>query len=226
MVTKTLDFASAGCYLPDMAGGCLNVLVADDHPIVRRALVDVINNEPDMRVICESGNGRDAVTQAAAEQPDVCLLDLRMPEMDGIEVMKAIQERVPNVRLVIFSSYNTQEDVYRAIEAGAQGYVLKEAPVEDIIASVRAVASGGIWIPQKVGANLAKRVSDQDLTPREREVLRVLAVGKSNKEIGAIFNISEATVKVHVTHILKKLHVSSRAEAITVAAKRGFVRIE
>jgi two-component system NarL family response regulator len=209
-----------------MAGGCLKVLVADDHPVVRRALVDVINNEPDMRVICESGNGRDAVTKAAAEQPDVCLLDLRMPEMDGIQVMKAIQERVPNARLVIFSSYNTQEDVFRAIEAGAQGYVLKEAPVEDIIASVRAVGGGGIWIPHKVGAKLAKRVSDQDLTPREREVLGVLAVGKSNKEIGAIFNISEATVKVHVTHILEKLHVSSRAEAITAAAKRGFVRIE
>jgi two-component system NarL family response regulator len=226
MGTKTLDFASAGFCPPDMAGDCLKVLVADDHPVVRRALVDVINNEPDMRVICESGNGRDAVEKAAAEQPDVCLLDLRMPEMDGIQVMKAILERVPNARLVIFSSYNTQEDVFRAIEAGAQGYVLKEAPVEDIIASVRAVAGGGIWIPQKVGAKLAKRVSDQDLTPREREVLRVLAVGKSNKEIGAIFDISEATVKVHVTHILEKLHVSSRAEAITVAAKRGFVRIE
>jgi two-component system, NarL family, response regulator len=226
MGTKTLDFTSAGCCPSDMAGDCLKVLVADDHPVVRRAVVDVINNEPDMRVICESGNGRDAIKKAAAEQPDVCLLDLRMPEMDGIQVMKAIKERVPNARLVIFSSYNTQEDVFRAIEAGAQGYVLKEAPVEDIIASVRAVAGGGIWIPQKVGAKLAKRVSDQDLTPREREVLRVLAVGKCNKEIGAIFTISEATVKVHVTHILEKLHVSSRAEAITVAAKRGFVRIE
>jgi two-component system, NarL family, response regulator len=226
METKTLDFASAGCYLPDMACGCLKVLVVDDHPIVRRALVDVINNEPDMRVICESGSGRDAVTQASAEQPDVCLLDLRMPEMDGIEIIKALQERVPKARLVICSSYNTQEDVYRAIEAGAQGYVLKEAPVGDIIACVRAVASGGIWIPHKVGARLAKRVSDQDLTPRELEVLRVLAVGKCNKEIGAIFNISEATVKVHVTHILEKLHVSSRAEAISVAAKLGFVRIE
>jgi two-component system NarL family response regulator len=226
MGTKTLDFAPAASYPPDIAGGYLRVLVADDHPVVRRALVDAINNEPDMRVICESGNGRDAVTKAAAEQPDVCLLDLRMPEMDGIQTMKSIQERVPNARMVIFSSYNTQEDVYRAIEAGAQGYVLKEAPVEDIIASVRAVAGGGIWISNNVGAKLAKRVSDQDLTPREREVLRVLAAGKSNKEIGCIFNISEATVKVHVTHILEKLHVSCRAEAITAAAKRGLVRID
>ena len=226
MGTNTVDFDFAGCCPPDMAEGRLKVLVADDHPVVRKAVVDVINNEPDMRVICESGDGRDAVKKAAAERPDVCLLDLRMPEMDGIQVMKAIQERVPNAKLIIFSSYNTQEDVFRAIEAGAQGYVLKEAPVEDIIASVRAVAGGGIWMPQKVGAKLAKRVSDHDLTPREREVLRVLAVGKSNKEIGAIFNISEATVKVHVTHILEKLHVSSRGEAVNVAAKRGFVRIE
>lgn len=226
MGTKTLHIAPSALYPDEIAGGCLKVLVADDHPVVRRALVNVINNEPDMRVTCESGNGRDAVMKAAAEQPDVCLLDLRMPGMDGIQAMKSIQERVPNTRLVIFSSYNTQEDVYRAIEAGAQGYVLKEAPVEDIIASVRAVAGGGNWIPNNVGAKLAKRVSDQDLTPREREVLRVLAAGKSNKEIGVIFSISEATVKVHVTHVLEKLHVSSRAEAITAAAKRGLVRID
>lgn len=226
MENETMDFGLEGCCPPDTAEGRLKVLVADDHPVVRRAVVDVINNEPDMHVICECGNGREAVTKAAAERPDVCLLDLRMPEMDGIQAMKAIQERVATAKLVIFSSYNTQEDVFRAIEAGAQGYVLKEAPVEDIVASVRAVAGGGIWMPQKVGAKLAKRVLDQDLTPREREVLRVLAVGKSNKEIGVMFNISEATVKVHVTHILEKLHVSSRSEAINVAAKRGFVRIE
>jgi two-component system NarL family response regulator len=226
MGTETLHYGPAIAYSSDFAAGYLKVLVADDHPVVRRALVDVINNEPDMRVICESGNGRDAATKAIAEEPDVCLLDLRMPGMDGIQAMKSILERVPNARLVIFSSYNTQEDVYRAIEAGAQGYVLKEAPVEDIIASVRAVAGGGIWISNNVGAKLAKRVSDQDLTPREREVLRVLAAGKSNKEIGCIFNISEATVKVHVTHILEKLHVSCRAEAITASAKRGLVRID
>jgi DNA-binding NarL/FixJ family response regulator len=226
MGTNTLDFVAVMPCPSDMVNGCLKVLVADDHPVVRRALVDVINNEPDMRVICESGNGRDAVTKAAAEQPDVCLLDLRMPGIDGIQAIKSIHEKAPHARLVIFSSYNTQEDVFRAIEAGAQGYVLKEAPVEDIIASVRAVAGGGIWIPNNVGAKLAKRVSDQDLTPREREVLRVLAAGKSNKEIGVIFNISEATVKVHVTHILEKLHVCCRAEAITAAARRGLVRID
>jgi DNA-binding NarL/FixJ family response regulator len=143
MGIEILDFAPAAPAAinpPDIAAGFLKVLVADDHPVVRRALVDLINSEPDMRVICESGNGRDAVTKAAAEQPDVCLLDLRMPGMDGIQAIKSIQEGAPNARLVIFSSYNTQEDVYRAIEAGAQGYVLKEAPVQDIIASVRAVA--------------------------------------------------------------------------------------
>jgi DNA-binding NarL/FixJ family response regulator len=194
--------------------------------VVRRAVADVINDEPDMRVICECGNGREAVIKAAAEQPDVCLLDLRMPGMDGILAMKSIRERAPNARLIIFSSYNTQEDIYRALEAGAQGYVLKEAPVEDIVACIRAVASGGMWISNNVGAKLAKRVSDHHLTPREREVLHVLAAGKSNNEIGAMFNISEATVKVHVSHILEKLHVSSRAEAITAAAKRGLVRID
>jgi two-component system NarL family response regulator len=226
MEIETRDYRPATAYPSDLAAGCLKVLVADDHPIVRKALVDAINHEPDMRVICECGNGRDAATKAITEQPDVCLLDLRMPGMDGIQAMKSILETVPNARLVIFNSYNTQEDVFRAIEAGAQGYILKEAPIEDIIASIRAVAGGGIWIPNNVGAKLAKRVSDRDLTPREREVLCVLAAGKSNKEIGAMFNISEATVKVHVTHILEKLHVSCRAEAITAAAKRGLVRID
>jgi two-component system NarL family response regulator len=226
MGTEILDYGPTTAYSTELAADYLKVLVADDHPVVRRALVDAINNESDMRVVCQTGNGRDAATKAIAEEPDVCILDLRMPGMDGIQAMKSILERVPNARLVIFSSYNTQEDVFRAIEAGAQGYILKEAPIEDIIASVRAVAAGGIWIPNNVGAKLAKRVSDRDLTPREREVLRVLAAGKSNKEIGAMFNISEATVKVHVTHILEKLHVSCRAEAITAAAKRGLVRID
>jgi DNA-binding NarL/FixJ family response regulator len=226
METKTLDCDNPIGDAPDRAGNSLRVLVADDHPVVRKALVDAINSEPDMHVTSESGNGRDALTKAVAEQPDVCLLDLRMPEMDGIQAMRSIRERVPQVRLVIFSSYNTQEDVYRAIEAGAQGYVLKDAPVEDIIASVRAVAAGRTWIPHNVGAKLAKRVADQNLTSRERDVLRELVSGKSNKEIGGVFNISEATVKVHVTHILGKLHVSCRTEAITVAAKRGLARID
>jgi two-component system NarL family response regulator len=226
MGTNTLDHNLATSLADDVVDDRLRVLVADDHPVVRKALVDAINKEPDMRVICESGNGRDAVMKAVAERPDICLLDLRMPEMDGIQAMKSIMERVPAARLVIFSSYNTQEDVYRAIEAGAQGYILKEAPVHEIIASLRAVAGGRIWIPNSVGAKLAKRVTDHDLTPREREVLRELAAGKSNKEIGSTFSISEATVKVHVTHILEKLHVSSRGEAISAAVRRGLVHID
>lgn len=123
MKTDTLDSVTASSYPRDVRGIHLNVLVADDHPVVRKALVDLINNQPDMRVVCASENGRDAVMKAVAEQPDVCLLDLRMPEMDGVQTMKSIREKSPSTRIIIFSSYNTQEDAYRAIEAGAQGYV-------------------------------------------------------------------------------------------------------
>lgn len=145
--------------------------------------------------------------------------------MDGIEAARCILEKRPAARVILLSSYETPEEIYRAMEVGAQGYILKEAPMEEIFDSIRAVARGGIWISGKVGAHLAKRVSDQELTPREREVLRELSAGKSNKEIGAAFDISEATVKVHVTHILNKLKVAGRSEAINVAVKRGLVRL-
>ncbi|PYX84958.1 MAG: DNA-binding response regulator [Acidobacteria bacterium] len=204
----------------------LRILIADDHPVVRAGLIAEISRHFDMEVVAEAKDGHEAVAKALAQVPDVCLIDLRMPLMDGIDVIVRILEKRPTACLVVLSSYETQEDVYRAMEAGAKGYLLKEAPMEEIVDCIRAVSRGQTWIPSKLGAHLAKRIAEHELTPRESEVLRELSAGKSNKEIGVAFEISEGTVKVHVSHILEKLNVTSRTEAINAALKRGIVRFD
>ena len=203
----------------------ITVLIADDHPLVREGMVAFINRQTDMRVIAEASNGHEAVERFMATLPDIGLLDLRMPMVDGIDAIHAIRRKAPGARLVVLTSYETEEDIYRALRAGAQGYLLKSCPKEELLECIRAVSCGRSWIPPEVGAKLAKRVVTPDLTRREIDVLGALSIGKSNKEIGTLFDISEATVKVHMTHILEKLHVTSRTEAINVAAERGLVRL-
>ena len=203
----------------------ITVLIADDHPLVREGMVAFINRQTDMRVIAEASNGHEAVERFMATLPDIGLLDLRMPMVDGIDAIHAIRRKAPGARLVVLTTYETEEDIYRALRAGAQGYLLKCCPKEELLECIRAVSCGRSWIPPEVGAKLAKRVVTPDLTRREVDVLGALSVGKSNKEIGTLFDISEATVKVHMTHILEKLHVTSRTEAINVAAERGLVRL-
>ena len=204
----------------------LTILVADDHPLVREGLMAVINRRPDMRVVAEASDGRDAVDKFFTRKPDIALLDLRMPLMDGIEAALAISERQPGARIVIVSSYQSEEEVYRAMRAGAQGYILKDAPLDDLIECIHALARGRSWIPPGVGAKLARRVTGQELTGREMEVLRAMSAGKSNKEIGVMLQITESTVKVHVTHLLEKLKAGGRTEAISVALKRGLVTLD
>ncbi len=199
------------------------VLVADDHPVVREGLAALINRRPDMLVIAQATNGREAVEQFFAQRPKVALLDLRMPLMDGVEAVRAIRGKAPLAHLAIVSTFQNEQDIYRAVQAGAQGYVLKDTPAEDLVQCIRTVGNGGTWIPPVVAAKLAKRVATQQLTPRELEVLGKVASGKSNKEIGMALNISEATVKVHVTHILEKLKAAGRTEAVGVAVKQGLV---
>jgi two-component system NarL family response regulator len=202
------------------------LLIADDHSVVREGLISVISRQPDMQVIAQAGNGREAVDKYLAERPDVCLLDLRMPAMDGIEAAIAIRDLAPEAHVIILTSYQSEEEIYRALRAGVQGYVLKETPVAQLSECIRSVGTGNKWIPPDVGAKLAKRVATRPLTIRETEVLRAMAAGKSNKEIGVALNISEGTVKVHVTHMLEKLQVTGRTEAIGVAVRRGLVRME
>lgn len=202
------------------------LLLADDHPVVREGIAAVLNRQPDLKVVAQASTGKDAVGQYLEHRPQIALLDLRMPSGDGIEAVQAICAKAPDAQLIILTTYQDEEDVYLSLQAGAKGYVLKSAPVEEILACVRAVANGGTWVPPIVGATLAKRVSTRALTSRETEVLQWMSIGKSNKEIGVALGITEATVKVHMTHILEKLGVSGRTEAIGVALKRGLIRVE
>ena len=202
------------------------LLVADDHPVVLEGLVALINRHSDMQVVAQAHNGREAVEAFFAHRPDVALLDLRMPVMDGVEAIASICEKQPAARLIIVTIYHSEEDIYRALRAGAQGILLKDAPAEEIVQCIHAVAQGKTWIPPEVGAKLARRITVRELTPREKEVMHAVAKGKSNKEIGVALDISEATVKVHVTHILEKLQASGRTEAIGVAVNRGLVRMD
>jgi len=202
------------------------LLVADDHPVVLEGLVALINRQSDMQVVAQARNGSEAVEAFFAHCPDIALLDLRMPVMDGVEAISSICEKEPTARLIVVTIYQSEEDIYRALRAGAQGILLKDAPAEEIVECIHAVAQGKTWIPPEVGAKLAKRVTVRELTLREMEVMHAVAKGKSNKEIGVALDISEATVKVHVTHILEKLHASGRTEAIGLAVNRGLVRMD
>ncbi|HEV2275196.1 MAG TPA: response regulator transcription factor [Acidobacteriaceae bacterium] len=204
----------------------ITILVADDHPVVRAGLVSLIARCPEMRVIAEAGNGLEALERYAAKRPAVVLLDLRMPVMDGVQAATAICEQEPEARLIMLSTYQGEEDIYRALRAGVRGYILKDSPLQEFMDCIHTVARGGTWIPALIGAKLARRMMDPELTAREMDVLRCVVRGKSNKEIGADLDISEATVKVHVAHILEKLKVTGRAEAIHVAVRRGLVRID
>ena len=202
------------------------VLIADDLPIVREGLATLINGRPDMRVIAEAANGREAVEKFLAQGPDIALIELRLPLMDGVDAVMSILDKMPSAHLVIFTTCQGEEDIYRALRAGALGYVLKNTPLRELVECIRAVAEGRRWIPLAVAARLGKRVADKGLTARELEVIRELSNGKSNKEIGVMLDISEATVKVHITHILQKLRVTGRTEAINVALRRGLVHMD
>jgi two-component system NarL family response regulator len=203
-----------------------NLLVADDHPIVLEGLVSLINRQSNMQVVAQARNGSEAVEAFFSQRPDIAILDLRMPVMDGVEAITSICKKDPEARLIIVTIYQSEEDIYRALRAGARGIILKDAPAEEIIECIQAVGEGKTWIPPEVGAKLAKRVTVRELTPREMEVMHAVAKGKSNKEIGLALDISEATVKVHVTHILEKLQASGRTEAIGLAVNRGLVRMD
>ena len=211
---------------PEPARKQITVLIADEQPIVRAGLATLINRRSDMQVIAEASDGQQAVDEYVSSSPDVALLELRLPFMDGIETVTSICARVPDARLVIFTNCQGEEDIYRALRAGAYGYLFKNTPLNELLECIRAVADGKRWIPPAVASRLGKRVADRGLTARETEVLRAVASGKSNKEIGSTLDISEATVKVHMTHLMEKLNVAGRTEAITEAIRRGFVHMD
>ena len=204
----------------------IRVLIADDQPVVREGLAFLIERQPDMTVVAEAGNGREAVERFREVRPDITLMDLCMPEMDGAEAIHRIREESSAARVIVLTTYDGDEDIYRGLQAGAKGYLLKDAARDDLLAVVRAVHRGKTCIPPEVAAKLADRVGNRELTSREREVLQQIAYGKSNQEIAAALFIAEGTVKAHVNNLLAKLGANDRTQALTLALKRGIVRLE
>src|SRR3954447_3768845 len=199
----------------------LQILVVADHFIVRMGLVALVNIESDMTVVGEAGDGAQAVELFSKLVPDLTLMDLRMPLKDGIQATREIRNRFPQARVLMLSTFDGDEDIHQALQAGASGYVLKSATRDTLIPALRAVATGQRWIPKEVANRLASRKLFEELTPREVEVLQELAKGLANKEIADVLNISENTTKGHLKNIIGKLRVADRTEAVTAALQRG-----
>src|ERR1041385_869801 len=201
----------------------IRILIADDHTVVRDGLVAIIKQEQDMDVVAESGDGREAVELWKQHRPDVALMDLRMPGLDGVNAIYAIRAADPKARIVVLTTFDGDEDIYRGMRAGAKSYLLKDVRREELFQCIREVHAGRTFVPPAIAAKLAERLPAEELTPRELEVLRLLASGKPNKLIGADLTITEVTVKSHVQAVFKKLNVLSRTEAIAVANRRGLL---
>jgi DNA-binding NarL/FixJ family response regulator len=203
----------------------IGILIADDHSVLRQGLVSLIGFEADMMVVGEASNGREAVDLWKQHRPDVMLLDLRMPELDGVSVIKQIRADDENTRIIVLTTFDGDEDIYRAIHAGAKGYLLKDVPREALIDCIRRVHAGGTCVPVHLADKLAERVRGESVSEREIDVLKLMAKGKSNKEIGSALFISGGTVKSHVKSIFAKLKVNSRAQAVANAAHRGLIQL-
>ncbi|BAT53141.1 two component LuxR family transcriptional regulator [Nostoc sp. NIES-3756] len=204
----------------------IRILIVDDHPVVRQGLAAMINRESDMVVVAQVCNGREAVAAFSQYQPDVTLMDLRMPEMDGVTAITTICNEFENPRIIVLTTYDGDEDIYSGLKAGAKGYLLKDAEPDELLAAIRVVNVGQKYIPPSVGAKLAERIGILQLSSRELDVIRLMATGKSNQEIGAVLQISEGTVKYHVNNILSKLGVSDRTQAVITALRRGIVTLK
>jgi two-component system, NarL family, response regulator len=207
------------------AAGVATVLVVDDHALLRTGVVNIIRQEPDLEVVAEASNGVEAVAAFERYRPDVTLLDLRMPEMEGVEAVRQIRARDPQARVIVLTTYDTDDDISRALKAGAKAFVLKDIAADALVACVHDVLNGKTYLAPSAAAKLAERVSRVELTPRELSALRLLADGQSNKEIATALGITERTVKTHLGHLFDKLGVTSRTEAVKVAVRRGLVRL-
>ena len=204
----------------------IRILVADDHPVVRQGLAAMIARQPGMTVVGEAANGREVVDLFREHRPDVTLMDLRMPQLDGVEAIAVIRAQFAAARIVVLTTYDSDEDIYRGLRAGAMAYLLKDALPEELLEAIRAVHAGRRRIPPEVAAKLTERMNSPKLTARELEVLRLVVVGHTNKEIGVALSIGEGTVRAHLNNILSKLGASDRTQAATLAIKRGIVRLE
>lgn len=205
--------------------GIITVLCADDHPLVRKGIAWILAKEPDMKLVGEASTGSETLQQFRALQPDVTLIDLRMPDMDGVQAMEAILQEFPHARIIAVTSYNGDQEIYRTLKAGAQGYLLKEMVHTEIVRAIRTVHLGKRLIPAEVTERLSQFLPQPALSPREAEVLSFVAKGLANREIAEQLGTSEGTIRIHVQHILAKLNAGDRTHAVTIALERGILRL-
>jgi len=203
----------------------ISVILADDHPVVRDGLAAIVNQQPDMEVVAEAGDGEEAIALYDAHHPDVMVLDLRMPKRDGVAVVQHVLEKHPKAHLLIMTTYDGDEDIFRSLSQGAKGYILKDAPRQEILSAIRAVSEDRSYTSSTIATKALQRMVKPSLTQRELDVLQLLAQGRSNKDIGRRLAITEGTAKTHVKAILTKLDAISRTEAVAVAHRRGLVRL-
>jgi len=204
----------------------IRVLAVDDHPLLRKGIAALVNAEPDLKLVAEASNGREAIEAFRLHRPDVTLMDIQMPEVDGLEAIDAIRSESPEARIIVLTTYTGDMQVLRALKAGARAYILKGHVHKELLDTIRAVHAGQKRIPPEIAAELADHATDDPLTQREIDVLRLIAVGNGNKQIADQLAIGEATVKSHVTNILSKLGANDRAHAVTIALKRGIIQLD
>lgn len=204
----------------------IRVMIVDDHPIIRVGLSLMLSNEDDLKVVAQATSESEAVEYYRIHQPDVTLMDIRLSDGNGVDAVTSIRAEFPQAQIVMFTTYDGDEDIYRGLQAGAAAYLLKDSPPEEILDAIRKVHAGQKYITKNVGEKLAERIQYQEMTERELEVLHEMAKGKSNAEIGDALCVTEGTVKFHINHILSKLDVSDRTQAVLLAIKRGLVDLE
>jgi len=211
--------------LASASGKPITVLVADDHPLMREGIATVIGGERDMVMVAEAGNGREAIDLFVAHRPDITLMDLQMPDMDGITATLAIRANWPDARIVMLTTFRGDAQVLRALQAGARGYLLKSTIRQDLLEAIRSVHAGERRIPREVAAELASHVTDDTLSPRELEVLKRVAAGNSNARVADQLSVSEETVKSHMKNVMNKLSARDRTHAVMIALKRGLIDV-